>query len=373
MRSRKPPFAAGLVVLSALASVVLESWAQAQAVPPRVANLAVSQRPGTFYVDISYDLIDPDSDYVDVSVQVSGDGGSTYNVPVTLLEGDHRAVRPGTGKRIAWNAWNDWPDQFTTRGRVRLIVNDTKNAVVPPPFLAPRPNLIWIPPGTFTLGSPATESDRFDWEGPQTRVYLSKGFYMGKYEVTQREYQDVIGSNPSYFQGDLSLPVEQVSWNDAVAYCNGLTANEANAGKLPAGYVYRLPTEAEWEYACRAGTTTRFSYGDDPGYGELGRYAWFTVNSGGRTHVVGGLLANPWGLHDMHGNVWEWCQDWWSGNYPGGALTDPAGAASGSLRVLRGGYWVNDGRYCRSAFRDYVTPDYRINFIGFRVVLAPGQ
>ncbi len=362
---------------------------QAQAVPPRVANLAVSQRPGTFFVDIWYDLIDPDSDQVLVTVQMSSDGGASYNVPVTYLSGDAGIVAPGAGKHIAWNAWNDWPDQFTTRGRARLIVDDTKNAVVPPPFPAPRPNLVWIPPGTFTMGSPADEVGRYDNEGPQTRVYLSKGFFIGKYEVTQREYQATMGSNPAYFTGDLDRPVEQVSWHDAVAYCTKLTENESKAGRLPAGYVYRLPTEAEWEYACRGGTTTRFSHGDDPGYAKLGWYCWYWDNSYTTyeplgvsykiddkyyaTQKVGTRLPNPWGVHDMHGNVWEWCLDWWADRLPGGSLTDPQGPAMGSSRLVRGGGWRNGGSSCRSAYRIGSSPDVRDYYVGFRVLLAPGQ
>lgn len=342
-----------------------------QGVPPRVANLSVAQRPGAYFVDIRYDLIDPDSDEVRVGVQASADGGATYNVPVQLLHGDAGWVRPGAGKHIVWNAWGDWPDQFTTRGRVRLIVDDTKNAVVPPPFPAPQPNLVWIPPGTFMMGSPANEVDRESDEGPRTSVYLSRGFFMGKYEVTQREYQAVKGTNPSSFTGDLDRPVEQVTWYEATDYCVRLTTQERTAGRLPAGYVYRLPTEAEWEYSCRAGTTTRFSHGDDPGYTQLGQYGWYSANSGSATHPVGGKLPNPWGLHDMHGNVWEWCYDWYGG-FSGGSLTDPVGPVSGSSRVIRGGGWYIYGRYCRSAYRSDGSPDVRNGYIGFRVVLAPG-
>jgi formylglycine-generating enzyme required for sulfatase activity len=136
--------------------------------------------------------------------------------------------------------------------------------------------------------------------------------------------------------------------------------------------VYRLPTEAEWEYACRGWTSTRFSYGDDPGYTSLTDYAWYDANSGSTSHPVGQKLPNPWGLYDMQGNVWEWCQDWYDA-YPGGAALDPQGPASGSYRVIRGGYWDDFAWLCRSARRDYDYPDYGDDYIGFRVVLAPGQ
>jgi formylglycine-generating enzyme required for sulfatase activity len=232
--------------------------------------------------------------------------------------------------------------------------------------------LVWIPPGTFTMGSPEDEVDRNENEGPQTQVTLTKGFWMGKCEVTQAEYQAVMDTNPSYFTGDPSLPVEQVSWNSATDYCSQLTQRERTAGRIPSNYAYRLPTEAEWEHACRAGTTTRYSYGDDPGYSNLGNYAWYHNNSGDQTHTVGRKVANPWGLYDMHGNVCEWCEDWWFEKFPGGVVIDPQGPAAGSYRVLRGGYWdswvANAGGGCRSAIRDYSSQG-GFN-VGLRVVLA---
>jgi len=239
--------------------------------------------------------------------------------------------------------------------------------------VVPVTNMVYIQPGSFAMGSPASEVDRSGDEGPQTTVTISRGFWMGIYEVTQWEYTNVTGlANPSYFGGDVNRPVERVYWVDATNYCARLTSRERGAGRIPSGYVYRLPTEAEWEYVCRAGTSTRFSHGNDTGYLELGNYAWYNVNSGNTTHPVGGKGANPWGLYDMHGNVWEWCQDWYGG-YPGGVVSDPTGPASGSDRVFRGGGWTSDGRYCRSAPRKWLSPTSRINFIGFRVVLAPVQ
>jgi len=239
-------------------------------------------------------------------------------------------------------------------------------------------NMVFIPPGTFRMGSPTNEVDRYDNEGPQTAVTISRGFWMGKFEVTQGEYEAVMGSNPSYFQppnatADTNRPAESVSWDDAVAYCAALTQRERAAGRITTNAVYRLPTEAEWEYACRAWTSTRFSYGDDLGYTNLTNYAWYSDNSGGTTHPVGQKLPNPWGLYDLHGNVWEWCQDWFD-TYPGGIALDPQGPATGSTRVVRGGnwlYWNGRARDCRSAYRDY--SGYGSGLIGFRVVLAPGQ
>jgi formylglycine-generating enzyme required for sulfatase activity len=201
-------------------------------------------------------------------------------------------------------------------------------------------NLVFIQPGTFTMGSPANEVERWDTEGPQMAVTISWGFWMGKYQVSQGEYLAVMGNNPSGNPGDTNRPVEQANWEDATNYCGKLTQRERAAGRIAINHVYRLPTEAEWEYACRAGTTTRFSYGDDPGYTNLTNYAWYSDNSGATTHPVGRKLPNPWGLYDMHGNVWEWCQDWY-GDYAGGIAQDPQGPATGSARVFRGGPWGN--------------------------------
>lgn len=263
-------------------------------------------------------------------------------------------------------------------------------------------NLVWIPCGTFTMGSPDSEPVPVPYASPQTRVTISRGFWMGKYEVTQAEYAAVMGSNPSYFNGDRrgmpysdqdygtdwSRPVEQVSWNDAVTYCAALTARERSAGRLPAGYVYRLPTEAEWEYACRAGTTTSFHYGSvlrsgmanfdgRDGYPPCGNHHWTCWNPSAfylwRTTAVGSYAPNAWGLHDMHGNVWEWCQDWWASSLPGGSETDPQGPASGSHRVFRGGNWHTAAIVCHSAWRSIGHAAHRYGDRGFRVVLAPSQ
>jgi formylglycine-generating enzyme required for sulfatase activity len=241
-------------------------------------------------------------------------------------------------------------------------------------FAAPT-NMAFIPPGTFRIGSPANEEDRLNWEGPQTAVTISRGFWMGKYEVTQEEYLAVMGTNPSTFIGDANLPVESVSWLNATAYCDALTQRERGLGRIAATAVYRLPTEAEWEYACRAWTSTRLSYGDDPEYANLTDYAWYYENSGGMTHPVGQKLPNLWGLYDMHGNVFEWCQDRY-GIYPGGITIDPLGPAEGSAYIFRGGGWNGSqgyARFCRSAYRGYGGADYGDYALGLRVVLAPGQ
>jgi formylglycine-generating enzyme required for sulfatase activity len=234
-------------------------------------------------------------------------------------------------------------------------------------------NMVFIPPNTFTMGSPTNELDRATDEGPQTTVILTRGFWIGQYEVTQGEYLSVMGTNPSPFPGDRSRPVTSVSWPDATNYCAKLTQQELAAGRIPAGSHYRLPTEAEWECAARAGTTTRFSYGDDPTYASLGSHAWYAANSGFTPHSMGQKLPNPWGLYDMEGNVVEWCQDWF-GLLPGGIQTDPTGPATSpsGRKVTRGGAFDNTQQSCRSAERSLFNagPFDTDTDLGFRVVLA---
>jgi formylglycine-generating enzyme required for sulfatase activity len=236
-------------------------------------------------------------------------------------------------------------------------------------------DLIYIQPGTFTMGSPTSELGRGGNETQHT-VTLTKGYWLGKYEVTQAQWKAVMGSNPSYWKGD-NLPVEQVSWNDIMGsegFCAKLTAAEKAAGRLPEGYAYTLPTEAQWEYACRAGTTTALNSGKNltqeyyncPNLNEVG---WYTSNSSSKTHVVGQKLPNAWGLYDMHGNVWEWCKDRY-GTYPTGAVSDPTGPSVGFYRVFRGGGWGSNAGGWRSAFRGYYYPYYSHDSNGFRLALS---
>jgi len=244
----------------------------------------------------------------------------------------------------------------------------TTNTTVPEGF-------VHIQGGTFAMGSPANEAGRGNNE-TQRQVSVSS-FMMSRYEITQREYQEVMGTNPSHFTGDLNRPVEQVSWFDAVEYCNrrsqreGLSPAYTISGSVDNRTVtwnriangYRLPTEAEWEYACRAGTTTAYNTGANIS----NNTGWYYANSGNTTRPVGQLPANAWGLYDMHGNVLEWCWDWY-GDYPAGAQSDPTGASSGSNRVVRGSSWLTAAALVRSASRSYLTPTIRSYIIGFRVV-----
>ena len=213
-----------------------------------------------------------------------------------------------------------------------------------------------IPAGTFTMGSPSSEDERADSEGPQHKVTISKPFYMGKYEVTQQQWEDVMGSNPSRFKNAGSnAPVESVSWDDCQEFLNKL------CDKLGVSRgTYRLPTEAEWEYAARAGTTGKY-------YGDIDSIAWYDNNSGSKTHTVGSKKPNAFGLYDTAGNVWEWCSDGY-GDYSSGSQTDPVGASTGWLRVYRGGGWNGYARGCRSAYRNYGSPGDRDGNLGFRFV-----
>jgi formylglycine-generating enzyme required for sulfatase activity len=202
---------------------------------------------------------------------------------------------------------------------------------------------VWIPPGTFQMGCSPGDTECDSDEKPPHKVTITKGFWLGQTEVTQEAWQRVMRTDPSNFKG-AKLPVENITWNDAKSYCQA-------AGM-------RLPTEAEWEYAARAGSTASR-------YGNLDGIAWYSANSGSKTHDVGGKQANAWGLQDMLGNVWEWVADWYA-NYPPGDATDPQGPASGTERALRGGSWVDGARVARVSFRLRVEPAYHAVNFGFR-------
>jgi len=222
--------------------------------------------------------------------------------------------------------------------------------------------MVLIRPGKFMMGSPDSEKGRVVHEGPQHEVTISKPFYMGVTEVTQGQYEAIMGKNPSGWKGATN-PVENVSWDDVAQFCKKLSEKTRQA--------VRLPTEAEWEYACRAGTQTASSFGDDPF--ALGDYAWWDGNSDKTTHPVGQKKPNAWGLYDMHGNVCEWCADWY-GDYPNGAVKDPQGPASGTYRVLRGGCLLTTPSVDRSALRVLDPPSKRTAIYGFRVVVSvPGS
>ncbi len=228
----------------------------------------------------------------------------------------------------------------------------------------------WCPPGKFTMGSPADEEEHSEDEGPLHEVTFSQGFWMEKYAVTQAQWRKEVGNAPSFFKGSERLPVENISWNDCQRFIKRLKGTGEG--------LFRLPSEAEWEYACRAGTITPFHFGETISTDQAnydGDYSYGPGKEGlcrGKTTPVGSFPANPWGLHDMHGNVWEWCQDWYHDSYTrapagGSAWKSPAG----SSRVLRGGSWFDQPGFCRAAFRGSRDPDYRDERYGFRLLRTP--
>jgi formylglycine-generating enzyme required for sulfatase activity len=217
--------------------------------------------------------------------------------------------------------------------------------------------MIYLPGGSFLMGSPDGVGP-MNWEHPQHRVTLSP-FYIGKYPVTQAQWQAVMGNNPSYYKGN-GLPVENISWNDAQEFCKAISK--------VTGKTYRLPSEAEWEYACRAGSTGDYCFGD--GEALLSNYAWYSENADLRSHPVGYKNPNAWGLYDMHGNVMEWCEDDWHDGYDGAPTEGRAWVdrpSSGSSRVIRGGCCIDHAGVCRSAFRTYNSPNWAYAHLGFRL------
>lgn len=222
---------------------------------------------------------------------------------------------------------------------------------------------VWIPPGTFIMGSPKEEKQR-DANETQHKVTLTKGYYLGTFTVTQEEWQAVMGKNPSHFKGEENLPVESVSWDDCHEFIRTLREKDKKA--------YRLPTEAEWEYACRAGTSSPFYFGETIST-EQANYDGERVYGNGKkgisrqkTMPVGSFPANAWGLHDMHGNIWQWCQDRFN-NYSQEDQVDPQGPNAGMYCVLRGGCWLDSPLMARSACRIGISPDHRANYFGLRL------
>ncbi len=227
--------------------------------------------------------------------------------------------------------------------------------------------MVWCPAGTFMMGRYPGEQNSNEWEDFQHQVTLTRAFCLGRYEVTKRQWQAVMQTTPwagePYMLDHPDSAAVYVSWDDAQAFI--AVVNTLGQG------TFSLPTEAQWEYACRAGTTTRFYWGDDPSYTQIGNYAWYMTNAydAGEqyAHVVGAKLSNAWGLYDMSGNVREWCQDWWEDQYSSGVVTDPTGPSSGFRRVCRGGVWDIYARECRSASRYRFGPSQRLNGYGFRL------
>jgi formylglycine-generating enzyme required for sulfatase activity len=279
-----------------------------------------------------------------------------------------------------WAAWYfgvELPDRKAAAAAAALRVANART--IPDLNL----DLVYIAPGDFLMGTPEQSlmvkwyyaarekltkqpnlGAGFDNERPATWVTLTQPFWLGRTAVTQGQYEAVMGSNPSDFTAaGKDAPVENVSWDDAMAFCQKLTDREKAAGRLPTGYAYTLPTEAQREYACRAGTTGDYA-------GDLDAMAWYNANSGNTTHPVGTKQPNGWGMSDMEGNVWEWCRDWYADKLRGGEVTNPMGPPSGSSRVIRGGGWRGVAADCRSAFRSGYESGRRGGSLGFRLALS---
>ncbi len=256
------------------------------------------------------------------------------------------------------------------KDRRQVVLKELRGPEPGRPWTVPNLGMAFVPvaSGKFIMGSPRTETDRDDDE-TQHSVTLAHHFWLGKYEVTQAEYEALTGKSPSHFKGARN-PVETVSWDDAAAFCAKLTEREDKAGRLPQGYEYRLPTEAEWEYVARGGARIKgFTYSGSDTPGDV---AWYGENSGSTTHPVGGKDPNELGLHDMSGNVWEWCLDWYDEVYyeKTDGVSDPVNLQETSYRVLRGGSWNDSVRCVRSAYRDRIRPSGTFIDLGFRVCLA---
>ena len=282
-------------------------------------------------------------------VEVRKDGYTTDKKSVTISEGQTMSISGTLASNTAFSS-NGYASSSSVSSGGNEISIPVKNGITI--------DMVKVEAGTFMMGATSEMQNPFDDEKPVHQVILTNNYYMGKYEVTQALWQEVMGSNPSYFKGD-DLPVEQVSWDDCQEFIGKLNSMT--------GRKFRLPTEAEWEYAARGGKKSRgyqFS-----GSSNISDVAWYTDNSGSKTHPVGMKQSNELGLYDMTGNVWEWCQDWY-GSYVSSSQTNPTGDVSGPRRVGRGGSWYYNARFCRSSFRYRDDPDRRIYFLGLRLVLS---
>ena len=340
---------------------------------PVVTNVQAKQRPGALLVDITYDVDYQDGGPMAVSVEISSDRGQTWQVPAHSFSGDvGRGIRPGKGKHIVWDAGADVPGSHGVNFRPRVIaevgqggeVFEHELSVALPGGLAM--DFVWIESGIFAMGAAPGEPGRTSDEGPIHQMEINTGFYLGKYEITQQQWMAVMGTRPwlgeVYALNSARCPAAMISWLDVQEFIGRL--NDAAGDSL-----YRLPSEAEWEYACRAGTTTRWSCGNVAD--QLTEYAWLYENAwrqdSAYAHEVGTRLSNPWGLYDMHGNVWEWCNDWFE-FYPGSTQAEPGGRLSMGRRTMRGGGFGNEARHLRSADRGASDPELRSYDLGARLV-----
>ena len=283
------------------------------------------------------------------NVEIRKSGYATSRQTVTISEGQTASIS-GSLTSTASTSGTNVLSSSSSSPSGNTITIPVKNGI--------SIEMVKVEAGSFNMGATPEMQAPYEVEKPVHRVTLTNNYYIGKYEVTQALWQAVMGSNPSYFKGD-DLPVEQVSWNDCQDFISKLNAMT--------GKRFRLPSEAEWEYAARGGKKSRgYQYS---GSNTLGDVAWYEGNSGSKTHAVGTKQPNELGIYDMTGNVYEWCQDWY-GSYSSSPQTNPIGAVSGSSRVDRGGSWFFTAKHCRSSYRFNLTPGYRLNFLGLRLVLS---
>ena len=346
-------------------------------------------KPAVITVDVGKHKIKVEKDGFEAygeEVTVQAEGGKSLTVRLIRFA-ESRPTKDVTDDRTSRSdvpktgAATVDPGVATTSAPPPIVTGNADSKSRTPEFLTTQIGQIklkLIPAGKFLMGSADADKDALDSEKPQHEVRITRPFYLGVHEVTQGQYQAVMGQNPSQFRGSDDLPVEGVSWLDAVRFCNKLSEREGlkpyyriggDAVTIAGGDGYRLPTEAEWEYACRAGTTTRFSFGDDES--ALDQYAWYSANSKDQTHPVGEKQPNAFGLYDMQGNVFEWCWDGYHADYyKQSPANDPQGPERAANRVIRGGSWNYDlrlPRFARSAVRGWIVPEGRNCILGFRV------
>jgi formylglycine-generating enzyme required for sulfatase activity len=324
----------------------------------QIQNVTAEQQGKNIVV--SYNLAAASGQF-DVALYCSTDGGTNFGNPLNAVTGDvGKNLNAGNNKQITWNVLADMEKLTGSRIVFEVRARTTSDLGI---------EMVFVKGGTFNMGS----NNGGDDEEPAHMVRLHD-FYMGKYEVTQKQWREVMGasttlSDPAYFKNCDNCPVEQVSWNDVREFIKKLNQKTDKT--------YRLPTEAEWEYAAGGGSSTQFGGRSGGGYkysgsNNIDEVAWYNNNPDGKTHPVGQKKANELGIYDMSGNVWEWCADWYKAEYyDNSPQGNPKGPTSGTTRVIRGGSWDCDSQYCRVADRSYFTPDRRSYGLGFRLVLVP--